>query len=198
MRKIYNFILVLIFTPHLLLFILHKKKLCTEFEEYKKMWFEESKYSWYIVFVKLIASYHEYREVFYYRTGTIGSVLKRILPTRINLYINTKQEMCGYNLIIWHGFSTIINAKQIGNNCQIWQQVTIGKKTTSKYQDKPIIENNVLICAGSIVIGDILIGENSVIGAGSVITKDVPKNSVVVGNPARIIKLNGKKVDIIL
>jgi len=59
---------------------------------------------------------------------------------------------------------------------------------------RPTIGNNVSIYTGAIVIGDINIGDNSSIGAGSVVVKDVPDNAVVVGNPAKVVKVNGIKV----
>lgn len=60
--------------------------------------------------------------------------------------------------------------------------------TNLKSNKAPIIGNNVQIGANSVIIGDITIGDNCVIGAGSVVCKDVPPYSVVVGNPAKIIK----------
>jgi serine O-acetyltransferase len=59
-----------------------------------------------------------------------------------------------------------------------------------------VIGNNVLICAGAIVLGNIVIGNNVTIGAGTVLTKSVPDNSVIVGNPAKIININGEKSNI--
>lgn len=87
-------------------------------------------------------------------------------------------------MFIQHVFSTIITAKSIGDNFIVLQQVTIG------YTEKgcPTIGNNVKICAGAIVIGDIVIHDNVTIGAGAVVVKDVPAGTVVAGNPARIIK----------
>ena len=58
------------------------------------------------------------------------------------------------------------------------------------------VGDNVIIYCGAIVLGDIHIGNNSIIGAGAVVTKDIPANCVVVGNPAGIIKRDGKKVNI--
>ena len=86
---------------------------------------------------------------------------------------------------IEHGFSTVIACKQIGDNCWINQQVTIG------YSDdvhSPYIGNNVEIKAGAKVIGDVHIGDDVVIGANAVVVKDVPPHSIVVGVPAKIIK----------
>ncbi|WP_155243034.1 serine O-acetyltransferase [Clostridium butyricum] len=141
----------------------------------------------------LMACYPEFRNVFFYRMAKNNIILSKILekiymPQR-NLYITA--DKIGTGLVVYHGFSTIIYAKQIGKNCTIYQQVTIGKTN-----DIPTIGDNVTICPGAIVIGGICIGNNSIIGAGSVITKDIPQNSVVVGNPAFIIRQNGEKVRI--
>ena len=75
----------------------------------------------------------------------------------------------------------------LGKGCILYQNITIGKKYGSEGKS-PIIGNNVRIYANSCVIGDIKIGDNAVIGAGSVVIKDVPANAVVAGNPAKIIK----------
>ena len=76
------------------------------------------------------------------------------------------------------------NAKKIGENCHIYQQVTIGFNGT----EQPVIGNNVRICCGAKVIGGVNIGNNVVIGANAVVVKDVPDNVVVAGVPAKIIK----------
>lgn len=99
-----------------------------------------------------------------------------------NLYINC--EKIGRGLFIQHGFSTVISAKSIGENCWINQQVTIGWTSSV---DAPIIGDNVRIGAGSIVIGNVHIGDNAIIGAGTTVVKDVPSNSTIVGAPARIL-----------
>lgn len=74
----------------------------------------------------------------------------------------------------------------IGDNCKIGQNVTIGGR--SGITILPIIEDDVEIGANALILGPVRIGKGSIIGAGSVVVKDVPPYSVVVGNPGRIIK----------
>jgi serine O-acetyltransferase len=76
----------------------------------------------------------------------------------------------------------------IGNNCWINQQVTIGHKDKT---GRPQIGDNVRITAGAKVIGNIKIGNNVTVGANAVVVKDVPDHCVVVGVPAYIVKKNG-------
>ena len=104
-----------------------------------------------------------------------------------------KSDQIGRGLIIWHGYSTVLNASVIGKDFQVWQNVTIGFDQPH-VGGIPTIGDNVRIYTGAIVVGDITIGDNAIIGAGSFVAKNVPANAVVAGNPARIIKLNGDKV----
>jgi serine O-acetyltransferase len=96
----------------------------------------------------------------------------------------------GPGLFIQHGFSTIIAAKSIGENCWINQQVTIGYSNAT---DCPIIGNNVTINAGAKIIGKVLVGNNTKVGANAVVVKNVPENCTVVGVPAYIVRRNGIK-----
>ena len=115
----------------------------------------------------------------------IKYVIARILfsPCK-ELYINMPPENIGGGLYFQHGFSTIVTAKKIGERCRIFQQVTIGYRG----EDAPIIGNDVSVSAGAIVIGDVVLEDNCVVGAGAVVTRDVPKNATVVGVPAKVIK----------
>lgn len=136
----------------------------------------------------------EYRSVLYWRIGGFcGEFLKLVASPHPTLYIDIAPDKVSDGLVIQHGHSTIIYAESIGKNCQIWQNVTIGKKVSGG--KKPIIGDNVKIYAGAIVMGNITIGNNVQIGANSVVNKSVPSDCVVAGNPARIIVRNGIRVN---
>lgn len=88
------------------------------------------------------------------------------------------------NMRMPHPVGIVITEKAIlGNNCTIYQNVTIGNKNGS-----PTLGNNVIIYANSVIIGKINIGDNAIIGAGSIVLKDIPANEIWAGNPARFIK----------
>ncbi|MEI3079808.1 serine O-acetyltransferase [Paraprevotella clara] len=76
----------------------------------------------------------------------------------------------------------------IGNNVSLRQNTTIGAKGFDGAEKSPIIEDNVTIGPNVCIIGDITIGEGTIIGAGAVVVKDVPAHTIVVGNPAKVIK----------
>jgi len=137
-------------------------------------------------FVYLMVFYPEYRSLFYYRSGIAGKVFRFLCRPMPNLCIATPD--IGPGLFIQHGFGTVISARKIGENCWINQQVSVGY---SNKTDCPTIGNNVVINAGAKVIGDVVVGDGSKIGANAVVVKNVPENCTVVGVPAYIVRRNG-------
>lgn len=101
----------------------------------------------------------------------------------------------GRKFFIDHGMGVVIGETcEIGDNVTIYQGVTLGGTGHEKGKRHPTIKDNVLIATGAKVLGAITIEDNSKIGGGSVVLKDVPANSTVVGIPGRIVKQNGKRV----
>jgi len=95
----------------------------------------------------------------------------------------------GRRVFIDHGVGVVIGETTVvGDDVIIYQQVTLGGVSTSKGKRHPTLGNNVVIGAGSKVLGNITIGENSKVGANSVVVKDVPADSTAIGIPARVLK----------
>ena len=82
---------------------------------------------------------------------------------------------------------------EIGDNVSVFQGVTLGGTGKEKGKRHPTIKDNVLIATGAKVLGSITVGENSKIGAGSVVLKEVPPNSTVVGIPGKVVIRDGSK-----
>ncbi|WP_294578110.1 serine O-acetyltransferase EpsC [uncultured Thomasclavelia sp.] len=103
----------------------------------------------------------------------------------------------GKRLFIDHGMGVVIGETTIiGDDCVLYQGVTLGGVGTGEHKVKrhPTLLNNVMVSAGAKVIGDVTIGNNTILGAQTVVLKDVPDNCTVVGVPAFIVKENGVKV----
>lgn len=101
----------------------------------------------------------------------------------------------GRRLFIDHGMGIVIGETcEIGNDVTIYQGVTLGGTGKEKGKRHPTIEDHVLIATGAKVLGSITVGENSKIGAGSVVLKEVPAHSTVVGIPGKVVISNGIKV----
>ena len=102
----------------------------------------------------------------------------------------------GRRVCIDHGHGIVIGETcEIGDDCMIYQGVTLGGTGKDVGKRHPTIGNRVMISAGSKVLGPIKIGDDSRVAAGAVVLKDVPPNSTVVGVPAHIVRKNGKKVE---
>lgn len=95
----------------------------------------------------------------------------------------------GKGLFIDHGSGVIIGETTIiGDNCTLYQGVTLGGTGKEHGKRHPTLGNNVMISAGAKVLGSFTIGDNSKVGAGSVVLDEVPPNSTVVGVPGRVVK----------
>lgn len=146
--------------------------------------------NWYMTYKKEFRNLLQHRLKNPTRTpvAMLHYMIARILWKPIeSLYIYT--EDIGGGLYIQHGFSTIITAKKIGENCRIYQQVTIGYKNG---EAPPVLEDNVSVTCGAKVLGNITMHSGSLAAAGAVVVKDVPENAIVAGVPAKIIGYKDK------
>lgn len=101
----------------------------------------------------------------------------------------------GPGFFIDHGMGVVIGeTAEIGENVTLYHGVTLGGTSWKKEKRHPTIGSNVVIGAGAKVLGPLKVGDNSRIGAGSVVVNEVPPDSVVVGVPGRITHRDGKKV----
>jgi len=100
----------------------------------------------------------------------------------------------GHKFYIGHFGGIIINANAvIGDNCNISQGVTIGVSGRGAHRGVPVVGDNVYIGANATIAGDITIGNNAVIGANSLVVKDVEEATTVVGVPAKVVSTNDSK-----
>ena len=101
----------------------------------------------------------------------------------------------GKGLFIDHGAGVVIGETAIlGDNVTLFQGVTLGGNGKEKGKRHPTLGDNVMVSAGAKILGSFTIGENSKIGAGSVVLQEVPPNSTVVGVPGRVVKRDNVKI----
>ena len=102
----------------------------------------------------------------------------------------------GKGLFIDHGAGVVIGeTTEIGDNCTLYQNVTLGGTGKDLGKRHPTLGNNVMVGAGARVLGPFKIGDNSKIAANAVVLEEVPPNCTAVGVPARIVRINGVRVN---
>lgn len=188
MRYIIFAIKLILVIPHLIVYQLSnsvtKSLIEEDLAEMNRRCKKRGRLSYYLITKK------PYRNLFYFRIGENGIVgfLKILLPPYNMFYISENVESIGGGaFVLNHPYGTIINAKSIGKNLTICQLTTIGNKAHGRNDLLPKIGNNVSIGANVNIIGDIEIGDNVIVGAGSTVVKNIPDNSIVAGCPARVI-----------
>jgi len=98
----------------------------------------------------------------------------------------------GEGFFIDHGMGVVIGeTSEIGNNVTLYHGVTLGGTSWNKGKRHPTLEDNVIVGAGAAILGAIRIGHDSKIGSGSVVNREVPPNSTVVGIPGRVVYREG-------
>ncbi len=101
----------------------------------------------------------------------------------------------GKGFFIDHGMGVVIGeTTEIGDNCSIYQGVTLGGTGKDVGKRHPTLGNNVMVGAGAKVLGPFTIGDDSKIAAGAVVLKEIPENSTAVGVPAQVVRQHGRRV----
>lgn len=135
------------------------------------------------------AAHALWRRKFYF-LGRLISHLSRFL-TGIEIHPGAK---IGKGFFIDHGMGVVIGeTAEIGDNCTLYHGVTLGGTSWAKEKRHPTLGNNVVVGSGAKILGPFTVGENSKIGSNSVVVKEVPPNSTVVGVPGRIVLSDGGK-----
>lgn len=147
--------------------------------------------------------YPSFKAILYYRIAHKLYVKKHFFLARLISQRGVRKTgieihpgaKIGKGLFIDHGHGVIIGETTvIGDNVTLYQGVTLGGTGKEHGKRHPTLENNVMVSAGAKVLGSFTIGENSKIGAGSVVLEEVPPNSTVVGVPGRVVKRNNVSV----
>lgn len=183
MRDILYFFGQLLFLPHVLLFIFSKEREVIAKDIYARKNFNPSLMHQMYSLSKELLTNKYFRTLFYFRTNGFFSKFLRVFYPKESSFIIDVNTKIGGGLQLAHPYSTILNAEKIGENVYVNHLVTVGEKN----QKRPIIENGVKLYANCTVIGGITIGKDAIIGAGAVVTKDVPENAIAIGNPAKLI-----------
>ena len=151
--------------------------------------------------LSLVLTYPGVKAVFFHRLANFFSVAKFDLIARIisqfsrfltGIEIHPGAKI-GKNLFIDHGMGVVIGeTSEIGNNVTIYHMVTLGGISPSinsndqrHIKRHPTLKDNVVVGSGAQILGPVVVGKNSKIGANAVVTKDVPENAVMIGIPAK-------------
>ena len=151
--------------------------------------------------LSLILTYPGVKAIFFHRIANFFAIAKFDLVAKIisqlsrfftGIEIHPKAKI-GKNLFIDHGMGVVIGeTSEISDNVTIYHNVTLGGTSPSINTNEqrnskrhPTLEENVVVGSGAQILGPVVIGKNSLIGANAVITKDVPEKSIMAGNPAK-------------
>ncbi len=151
--------------------------------------------------ISLILSYPGVKAIFFHKIANFFAKAKFDLVARVisqfsrfltGIEIHPKAKI-GKNLFIDHGMGVVIGeTSEIGDNVTIYHMVTLGGISPSINSDSqrqikrhPTLMDNVVVGSGAQILGPVIIGKNSLIGANAVVTKDVPEKSVMAGIPAK-------------
>ncbi len=151
--------------------------------------------------ISLVLTYPGVKAIFFHKIANFFAIAKLDLVARIisqfsrfftGIEIHPKAKI-GKNLFIDHGMGVVIGeTSEIGDNVTIYHNVTLGgvapsinsndQRNTKRH---PTLQDNVVVGSGAQILGPVVVGRNSLIGANAVVTKDVPEKSIMIGIPAK-------------
>ena len=186
MKKLFVFFNLFRLWPHLLCYVCSRnhKHIVADVAAYKTDNKGIGSLLWFLTYNR------SFRTLFYHRIGALSKLISWLAPGQVTFTIS-KTTKVGDGVLFFHSYGTILNAREIGEGCRIVCNITLGDKKGKT----PIIGKHVEILPGAVIAGDVMIGDNCVIGPNAVVYKSVPANCVVVGNPAYILKRDGKVVN---
>lgn len=154
-----------------------------------------SRYEVYFLYsgFKAVKSYRKANWFFRHNMKFIARYISQRARRRTGIEIHPAAKI-GKGLFIDHGMGVVIGeTAEIGDNCTIYQNVTLGGTGKDHGKRHPTLGNNVMVGAGAKVLGPFKVGDNARIAANAVVLSEVPPNATAVGVPARIARLNGIK-----
>lgn len=187
-----------LYIPHLLIFFLstaeprnrhglgwrcNRALILSDIEKLKYQTGFEKLPNW-VFLLSLLHNNRYYRNLFYHRIGPVKAAFISWIRPGDKYFTIGKSLKLGPGMWMAHPYSTILAADSIGENFHCVHCTTVGNTSDGR----PTIGDNVHLGANVTIIGPVHIGNNVIIGAGSVVVKDIPDNSVAVGNPAKVIK----------
>lgn len=151
----------------------------------------------------VLISYPGFHAIMFHRvTHVIYLVGIPILPRILSMFNRFltgveihEAAQIGPGFFIDHGMGVVIGeTAEIGSDCMLFHGVTLGGTGKQSGKRHPTLRDGVVVGAGAKILGNIVIGQNSYVGGNSVVLRDVPDNSTVVGIPGRIVKRDGKRL----
>lgn len=144
---------------------------------------------------KAVRAYRRAHWCYNHKMYFLARAISQHCVKKTNIEIHPGAQI-GRRFFIDHGTGVVIGETAIiGDDCTIYQGVTLGGTGKDHGKRHPTLGNNVLIGCGAKVLGPFTIGDNSNVAAGSVVLSAIPENSTAVGSPARVVKRNGRRVD---